>query len=261
MGNANMNPYPQTPYPYRTANGDRDGRDGIPAQPPAGVHASGPYVAVAGEPPLWAPWYGIGFGRAITRLLRKTFIFHGRASRGEYWWAWLFCLLVQTGVYLVVTVISWLTGHPSDLMSGTLSEGNTWPDMALLITQLVLWLPNLSLSVRRLHDENLRGWWMLLPVGLQIVAVGAVFVAIFIGGAASGFDSDGPGLAVTVIVAMLLLIGFWLLAALASVVLMVMPGNPKGMRFDRPPTGGPVGERNDMGNGDIHDMGMKEHRA
>ena len=39
-----------------------------------------------GEPPLWAPLHGASPAQAIGRFFAKYAVFHGRASRAEYWW-------------------------------------------------------------------------------------------------------------------------------------------------------------------------------
>ncbi|WP_140494461.1 DUF805 domain-containing protein [Bifidobacterium sp. UTBIF-78] len=187
------------------------------------------------EPPLWAPWYGIGFGKAIARFFRKTFIFHGRASRGEYWWAFLFNILVVGAVGVAAYGVGELIGV-SDT-AGTKygsSPLDDFMDNAAALAQLVLFIPNLSLAVRRLHDENRRGWWVLLPAALQIGAV-AVFIGTIIAMAqASGGTLDDVGSAQAVIVSLLAFFGMYLLSLLASIVLMIGPSNLKGMRFDRP---------------------------
>jgi len=68
--------------------------------------------------------------------LKKYTDFKGRASRSEYWWFFLFCILVQ----LVGVVIH-------EALAGLLA--------------LVLLLPSLTAASRRLHDVDRGGWWML----------------------------------------------------------------------------------------------------
>lgn len=93
------------------------------------------------------------------RFFRKTFIFHGRASRGEYWWVHLFTILLTAAVGIISGGIGSLMGYSfgngSDIIDSPLSN---LMDNAAIVVELVLWIPNLSLSVRRLHDENRRGW-------------------------------------------------------------------------------------------------------
>ncbi|WP_371031077.1 hypothetical protein [Pseudoclavibacter sp. JSM 162008] len=41
--------------------------------------------APAGQPALDEPYYGAPFPEAITRFVKKTFVYRGRASRSAYW--------------------------------------------------------------------------------------------------------------------------------------------------------------------------------
>ncbi|KAB8287077.1 hypothetical protein DSM100688_1852 [Bifidobacterium ramosum] len=186
------------------------------------------------KPPLWSPWYGIGFGSAIVRCFRKTFIFHGRASRGEYWWIWLFGVIVAAATGIAAYGIGSAIGLNGD--------GDTFSDTplydfvsnAVMVAQIILFLPNLSLSIRRLHDENLRGWWVILPTVLSVGAF-VVSLAVVIISSLAGGDSAADGMQ-TIVVTVLTLIVLSLLSFLVSVVLMIMPSDPRGVRFDRMPT-------------------------
>ena len=57
----------------------------------------------------------MGFGDAIRSCLQKYATFAGRAPRSEYWWFYLFSLLVILAVALVAGLfvfgIAWATGH------------------------------------------------------------------------------------------------------------------------------------------------------
>ena len=67
--------------------------------PPYGQNQN-PY----GQPPLWAPWYGIPFPQAFLRFWQKYVRFDGRASRSEFWiWAlWYVIGNIATGNSSVV---------------------------------------------------------------------------------------------------------------------------------------------------------------
>lgn len=84
------------------------------------------------------------FMDAVKRALTVNYFnFEGRASRSEYWWFALF-----------QCVLSWLI----QIIVGTGTVGTT----ILCIIGLALFMPGLGLSVRRLHDINKSGWWVLL---------------------------------------------------------------------------------------------------
>lgn len=189
------------------------------------------------KPPLWAPWYGISFGQAVVRFFRKTFIFHGRASRGEYWWAWLFSLLLLVAVIFATYVVSsvFINVEGSRSLRDSFINSSQIDEIAYNLAsalQLVLFLPNLSLSVRRLHDENRRGWWIALPI---ILMVGAVFITLAVLIVMSiGDDGTDTYANQSIIVAVLVFFGLYLLSGLVSIMLMIGASDPRGARFDKP---------------------------
>src|SRR5690348_1054151 len=90
------------------------------------------------------------------RPLKKYAIFSGRAPRAEYWW------------YYLATVIVGIPLRLTDKMLGT--------EQALsAIFQLILLVPWLAVSVRRLHDVNRSGWWL---AAFGAILVGAVAFAV-----------------------------------------------------------------------------------
>lgn len=127
---------------------------------------------------------------------RYFFDFKGRASRSEFWWFMLFIGLVNVGVSLLMIILPPAIG-------GTLS----------LIVSLLLLPPNLGLTVRRFHDRNLRGWWILLP----LFALGGWMLT---GGVAA---PSLPGN----------LLSF--LMCLAYLIILCLPGQPGPNRFGPPP--------------------------
>lgn len=82
--------------------------------------------------------------------------FNGRASRYEYWWF----VVINIVFSCVCTLLDQLVGIA--IFSGLLS--------------LALLLPGLGLSVRRLHDINKSGWWLLLAL---IPLVGWIVIIVW----------------------------------------------------------------------------------
>ena len=97
------------------------------------------------------------FAQAISLCMRKYATFEGRASRSEYWWFILFQFLLNLGASIVDD-------------SGTLNG----------VVTLVLFLPGFSVYVRRLHDTDHSGWWVLIsftvigliPLFIWLVSMG-----------------------------------------------------------------------------------------
>lgn len=103
----------------------------------------------------------VSFGEAVQRAIIENYCnFNGRASRSEYWFFALFNFIISF-------VLGFLTG---------LTGGATFLTVLTYIISLALLLPGLGLSVRRLHDINRSGWWVL--IGL-IPLVGAIILIIW----------------------------------------------------------------------------------
>ena len=73
------------------------------------------------------------------------------------------------------------------------------------------------LCVPRLHDLGRSGWWVLIPLGVEVAALLAVF---------SAFSTDD---------APLIFGGIFLVIAVVVVVLGLIPGQPHANRFGEPP--------------------------
>jgi len=88
----------------------------------------------------------MGFVEAVTAAFKNYVNFSDRACRSAYWWFILFYFLVN----LVIAAIE--------------SAMGVGPGMGFLsmIFVLVTFLPSLAVAVRRLHDIDKSGWWLLL---------------------------------------------------------------------------------------------------
>jgi len=115
-------------------------------------------AAVSGKRSLiWSA--DMGFGEAVRTCFSKYVTFSGRARRPEYWYWVLFGVLVAIVAGILDAVIF---GANSGVFSG--------------LSSLALLLPNLAVTVRRLHDIDRSGWWMLI---LLLPFIGAVVLFVF----------------------------------------------------------------------------------
>ena len=99
----------------------------------------------------------MGFFTATRVCLSKYFVFSGRATRPEYWWFFLFAVLVG-GVASIADVVLFDTDTEAGGNSGPLSS----------VFQLLVFIPLLAAGWRRLHDTGRPGWYLLLPVALSL---------------------------------------------------------------------------------------------
>ena len=110
-------------------------------------------------------------------VLKKYAVFKGRARRKEYWMFFLFNL-----VSLVVLAII-------DSLTGTFSPEAGLGLLGSLYSLAVL-IPSLAVSVRRLHDTNRNGWWLLMAL---IPLIGAIILLVFmVQDSRSGENQYGP---------------------------------------------------------------------
>ena len=100
---------------------------------------------------------GLDFSNSISTCLKKYFNFKDRASRSEYW----YFQLVLSPIYI------W-SQFPSN-------------DTQILVIQLILTfgllIPGISAGVRRLHDRDKSGWFMLISF---IPILGAIFLIVML---------------------------------------------------------------------------------
>jgi uncharacterized membrane protein YhaH (DUF805 family) len=97
-------------------------------------------------------------------VLQQYAVFNGRATRSEYWYFVLFNLLITIGL----SIIDSLTGSFS-LETGIGILGG--------IYALAVLIPSIAVAVRRLHDANRTGWWLLISF---IPLIGLIVLIIFL---------------------------------------------------------------------------------
>jgi len=83
-------------------------------------------------------------------VLKKYTVFTGRCRRKEYW----MFVLVNIIIAIVLSVVSRAV-HLN----------------IVLIYDLAVLLPGLAAGIRRMHDTNHSGWWILLPIVNLVFAI------------------------------------------------------------------------------------------
>lgn len=88
----------------------------------------------------------------ISVVFKKYATFNGRASRSEYWWFTLasilasYCAMVLDNILGIFYDIQSADGYINGIFG------------------LVLLIPSIAVSVRRLHDRGRSGWWLLIAI-------------------------------------------------------------------------------------------------
>ena len=94
------------------------------------------------------------FFESVSVCFSKYANFDDRASRSEYWWFYLFCILLQWIMY-ILGFISGGDTEGADILSG--------------LASLVIIVPSLAVGARRLHDTGKSGWnqlWAITIIGI-----------------------------------------------------------------------------------------------
>jgi len=112
------------------------------------------------------PAHMMGFSDAVRNALMNNYVnFNGRASRSEYWWFFLFTMILQ---FIALPIDIVVLGY--DMMDpGAIQIVGT-------IAGLALFLPSLCVLVRRLHDLGKSGWWFLIAL---IPFLGIIVLLVF----------------------------------------------------------------------------------
>ncbi len=85
-------------------------------------------------------------------VLKKYAVFDGRARRKEYWMFFLFNFIIAFALGFVVGLVG-------------------LPTYFAQIYSLAILIPAIAVGVRRMHDTDHSGWWLLFPIVNLIFAV------------------------------------------------------------------------------------------
>jgi len=92
----------------------------------------------------------LGFWDAVKLCFAKYANFEGRATRPEYWYFFLFNILLSAAAGFL--------------------DGATHMKIFQTVESLALVIPSLSVSSRRLHDIGRSGWWQLISLtGIGVI--------------------------------------------------------------------------------------------
>jgi uncharacterized membrane protein YhaH (DUF805 family) len=139
--------------------------------------------------------------------VRRYFEFSGRSGRAEYWWF----TLVYTAVGVLLDAVDQGLGFEYGLLG--------------LMFTLGLFIPSVSVTVRRLHDIGVSGWWLLAVIApAAFFGFESSFAALD-----SEFNEAAPGNSS--------MVSLWLfvVACFGLVLCMVLPGKKGSNRYGPDP--------------------------
>jgi uncharacterized membrane protein YhaH (DUF805 family) len=91
-------------------------------------------------------------------VLERYAKFDGRANRAEYWWFALANAIVQA--------ILWVVAQAADIFI-----------ILYFAYAIALLVPSIAVGIRRLHDTNRSGWWLLISL---VPCVGIIVLIVFL---------------------------------------------------------------------------------
>jgi len=134
----------------------------------------------------------MSFTDAVRSGFSKYATFEGRATRSEFWWWYLFTVLVGLVAYVPYLVLLGIGAATSD-GGGAVSGVVT----LLMVVFLILWIllvialfiPTLAVGCRRLHDRGQSGWLLLLYF---VPCASIVLIVFFLLEGTPGDNAYGP---------------------------------------------------------------------
>jgi uncharacterized membrane protein YhaH (DUF805 family) len=126
----------------------------------------------------------MNFGDAIKSCLAQYTTFRGRAARSEFWFFFLFMILV----YIIASIFDRVLGtsfsfrNPATGLTQNMGYGYIYT-----LAALALFLPNISVMVRRLHDTGHSGWWYWI---ILVPLVGAILLLVWFCSAGTASDNE-----------------------------------------------------------------------
>jgi uncharacterized membrane protein YhaH (DUF805 family) len=111
------------------------------------------------------------------KVLKNYAVFNGRARRKEYWFFYLFYMIFM----IVLVTIDAMTGSLSETTSLGLLSG---------IFMLSMIVPGVAVAIRRIHDTDRSGWWILISF---IPLIGGIWLLVLmVLDGTSGQNQYGP---------------------------------------------------------------------
>jgi len=109
----------------------------------------------------------MNFTESIKTCYKKFFDFSGRASKSEFWWFQLFAIIIYALMFVF--------------------QG----DLAILFSIITIAnaIPNWAASVRRLHDTDKSGWFVLISI---IPILGLIIFFLLMADGSKGKNRFGP---------------------------------------------------------------------
>lgn len=112
----------------------------------------------------------------MTLPLKRYAEFRGRSRRKEYWMFFLLMLILGVIASTIDTMLGFGTTWRSVTGTGYSVGWATHNGPVEILLWLAMLIPNLAVTIRRLHDLDKSGWWLLI---LLVPLIGAIVLLVF----------------------------------------------------------------------------------
>jgi uncharacterized membrane protein YhaH (DUF805 family) len=180
----------------------------------------------------------------IFQPLVKYVDFQGRSRRSEFW-LWVLFRIAVGAVLGTISISVLMSGMNFQNPDPSQFVGRYFSVMPIVqLVNLGLLLPTIAVAVRRLHDINRTGWWVIMPVVVAIAGVILFFIfagtQLFSAMSAGGAMTDEQGLKFAFGMFGSLFLFIFLPILIAEIVMLVFyvtDGTPTANRFGPDPKG------------------------
>lgn len=180
----------------------------------------------------------------IFQPLVKYVDFQGRSRRSEFW-LWILFRIAVGAVLGTISISVLMSGMNFQNPDPSQFVGRYFSVMPIVqLVNLGLLLPTIAVAVRRLHDINRTGWWVIMPVVVAIAGVILFFIfagtQLFSAMSAGGAMTDEQGLKFAFGMFGSLFLFIFLPILIAEIVMLVFyvtDGTPTANRFGPDPKG------------------------
>jgi len=96
--------------------------------------------------------------------LKRYADFQGRSTRMEFWMFFLFVMIVMI-VLQILLGIMFASSMSVDPQTGVVTGGGIGISAIIIwIFYLAILVPSIAVGVRRMHDQDKSGWFILIPI-------------------------------------------------------------------------------------------------
>lgn len=108
--------------------------------------------------------------------LKRYADFSGRSRRMEFWMFQLGLVLLGLAALVLMMIIGFGAMGMAGSNNAAAGLGGMFASMGILaivfvIAGLALFIPSLAVQVRRLHDTNRSGWWLMIYFGPYLLSM------------------------------------------------------------------------------------------